>query len=244
MRGGLVLCLVLGRVSLLTAQDTIPVLTPVVLADPDLTPARISLFEEYDALSSRPDELLSAIETARLDTLGVWLGDLESPCDAVGMGCSWYCGGGPDTVLASSTRPSQGPHAFAAVNAHDLNLCTAWSEGVDGPGIGEQLIYRFHPESPRLHSIMVANGLVLNDTIWHANNRVKRLRVAENGVPVFDLDLADERGEQQFKLPRLMGKRADGEPMELTFTILAIYPGERTHDTVISELWFDGIDVH
>jgi hypothetical protein len=214
------------------------------LAEPDLSPARIALFAEYDSLSSRPFDRLSKADAARLDTLGARLGDVESPCDAVGTGCSWYCGGGPDTVLASSTLPPQGPQSYAAGNAHDLNFCTAWSEGVAGPGIGEHLDYRFSPESPQLHTIRVANGLVLNDTVWRANNRVKRLRVSENGVPVFDLDLADERGEQVFKLPRLMGRREDGKPMELTFTILAIYPGERSNDTLISELWFDGIDVH
>ena len=35
-----------------------------------------------------------------------------------------------------------------------------------------------------------------------------------------------------------------GRPLELTFTILGVYRGERTNDTVISELWFDGTDVH
>jgi hypothetical protein len=30
----------------------------------------------------------------------------------------------------------------------------------------------------------------------------------------------------------------------LTFTILEVYPGDQFDDTVITELWFDGIDSH
>jgi hypothetical protein len=32
--------------------------------------------------------------------------------------------------------------------------------------------------------------------------------------------------------------------MDLSFTILEVYPGERFDDTVITEIWFDGTDVH
>ncbi len=73
---------------------------------------------------------------------------------------------------------------------------------------------------------------------------MKILRVAENGVPVVDLHLEDTMDDQTFKLPRLMGKRVDGAPMILTFTILEVYRGARRNDTVITEIWFDGIDVH
>jgi hypothetical protein len=32
--------------------------------------------------------------------------------------------------------------------------------------------------------------------------------------------------------------------MVLTFTILGVYAGERYDDTVITEIYFDGTDVH
>ena len=34
------------------------------------------------------------------------------------------------------------------------------------------------------------------------------------------------------------------DPWTLKFEILDVYPGEKYDDTVISELYFDGIDVH
>lgn len=223
----------------------VPELRPTsVQAPADLSPEHRARFAWYIGVLEgrlRP----APAQVALFDSLYALYGEgWESPCDAVGVGCSWYCGGGPDTVWASSTLPPQGGHRYDAANAHDLDLCTCWSEGEEGPGIGVSLTYRFAPESPRLHTIRVANGLVVSEALWRANNRVARLRVAENGIPVWDLLLADERGEQAFKLPRLLGRRSDGRPLELTFTILGVYRGERTNDTVISELWFDGTDVH
>ena len=47
-----------------------------------------------------------------------------------------------------------------------------------------------------------------------------------------------------FTLPRLFGQRVDHQPMRLSFTILDVYRGERYDDTVITEVWFDGTDVH
>lgn len=174
----------------------------------------------------------------------VWGELLETPCDVVEGGCSWYCGGGPDSVWASSTLAPIGTKRYDAEQAHDLDYCAVWSEGVSGNGVGQWLAYRFAPESPRLHTVLVSNGLVQYELAWKNNNRVKRLMVSENGVPVVELQLVDSPDDQAFKLPRLFGQRSDGKPMVLTFTILEVYPGDRFDDTVISEIWFDGTDVH
>jgi hypothetical protein len=95
-----------------------------------------------------------------------------------------------------------------------------------------------------LHTIKISNGLVTSEAAWRANNRVKRILVSENGLPVLELTLSDTMDDQTFELPRLFGQRADGHPMDLSFTILEVYPGERFDDTVITEIWFDGTDVH
>jgi hypothetical protein len=39
--------------------------------------------------------------------------------------CSWYCGGGPKEVTASSYLKSQGEHHYKPENAHDLNYKTS-----------------------------------------------------------------------------------------------------------------------
>ncbi|MBK8614916.1 MAG: hypothetical protein IPN85_15975 [Flavobacteriales bacterium] len=229
--------------SIATAQDQ-PVLQPVLEAGPDLSLERYAAFAEFDSLLNAATPLSPTGKT-RLDMLYLEIGEtLESPCDLVGGGCSWYCGGGPDTVWASSCLAASKERSYAAMNAHDLDACTVWCEGVAGPGVGEQLVYRFAPESPRLHTILVVNGLTRERSLWQANNRVRVLDVAENGVLLYTLALTDTMDIQRFKLPALLGKREDGLPLELSFTIRSVYPGNRHDDTVITEIYFDGTDVH
>jgi hypothetical protein len=229
--------------SVLAQADPI-MLNPVLQGTPELTAEAHRLYTWYDSvLTTQKDALPS--EQALWDSLYyAWGETYLGPCAVIGMECSWYCGGGPDSVWASSTLKPVGEHRYDALQAHDLDYCNAWAEGVPGPGIGESLTYQFANDSPRLHTVSISNGLVTNERVWRANNRVRRLRVDENGVAVAILELTDSMADQRFKLARLFGHRADGEPMRLTFTILDVYPGERYDDTVITEIWFDGTDVH
>ena len=80
-------------------------------------------------------------EKCLIDKAGYW--------EVLGIGCSWYCGGGLDTLSASSELKSNSSIKYVAKNAHDLNYKTAWVEGVEGDGIGESLTYHFPPENPR-----------------------------------------------------------------------------------------------
>ena len=240
----LALVLFIQQAGVFQAQEPVPVLQPSLGGTPDLTPAHFALYEWYNKVMSTEIELKET-DKARFDSLYHSIGETrDSPCQVIGMECSWYCGGGPDTVWASSTLDPQGPHRYAAFQAHDLDYCTAWSEGVPGPGIGESLTYLFAPHSPRIHTLIISNGRVSDEATWKANNRVKRLRVSENGQALLDLDLADTMADQSFSLPQLLGQRADGTPMLLTFTILEVYAGDLFDDTVITEIYFDGIDVH
>lgn len=66
----------------------------------------------------------------------------------------------------------------------------------------------------------------------------------ENGIPVDILQLTDTMDEQAFTLPWVFGRRTDGAPMVLTFAILSVVSGDRQAPTVLTELWFDGPDVH
>jgi hypothetical protein len=225
-------------------QDSLPVLRPVLHGTPDLSAEAHRLYTWYDSLLTVKRDILPS-EQALFDSLYyAWGETFLGPCATIGMECSWYCGGGPDTLWASSTRKPIEGRSYEARNAHDFDRCTAWVEGAAGPGIGEWITYQFGNGSPRLHTVIISNGLVTSEKAWQANNRVKRLRLEENGVHVATLELADSMEDQSFKLPRLFGQRADGQPMRLTFTILEVYPGDRYAETVISEIWFDGTDVH
>lgn len=170
--------------------------------------------------------------------------------DAVGGGCNWYCGGGPQEVTASSELKSHGENTYAAPNAHDLSYKTAWVEGVPGPGIGEYVTYNFAPEAPRITEIIVANGYVKSERAYRDNARVKKLKVYLNDKPYAILNLEDKRSVQHFSFPplgngdRLNDKLATLPPWTLKFEILEVYKGAKYDDTVISEIYFDGIDVH
>ncbi|MCL2727160.1 MAG: hypothetical protein FWD56_02100 [Bacteroidales bacterium] len=171
----------------------------------------------------------------------------------VGEGCSWYCDGGPYRVTASSYLKSQNANiTYFPDNAHDLSFETAWVEGVKGQGIGEYLTYYFKPTAPRITDIIIANGYVKSEKAYRDNSRVKRLKLYINDIPVAILNLEDVRQEQIFTF-KPIGRRSENIPWSeveklpdwtLKFEILEVYPGDRYEDTAISEIYFDGLDVH
>lgn len=233
------------------------------LAQPDLYPSFITLdkspegearFEEImgncDELMERMDrgEHLTPEESLAVDRCyvdgGYW--------DAIGEGCSWYCGGGPDSVSASSYLPAGSQYSYEPYNAHDLNYKNAWVEGVPGNGIGEYLEYHFRPTSPRITQIKIANGYIKSEADWRKNGRVKTLKVYLDGRLLATLHLADSRDLQLFDVDTI-GKVRDNINYDslsktpgwvLKFEIAEVYPGDKYEDVVITELFFDGTDVH
>lgn len=176
----------------------------------------------------------------------------EDPWDIHGVACSWYCGGGQDSLSSSSALPPYKGNDYKANNAHDLSYKTAWVEGVKGHGVGEYLDYHIKAKNPRITEIIVVNGYVKNETAWRNNSRVKKLKVYVDDKPYAILHLKDSRSEQHFKVPPLgtnrdkftfdqMKKMPD---WKMRFEILEVYPGDKYDDTVITEIYFDGIDVH
>ena len=177
--------------------------------------------------------------------------DREDDWDVIGGGCSWYCGGVVRSITASSSLLNQGSNSYDPNNAHDFSFKNAWVEGVSGYGVGEFLTYHFAPENPRITQIIVVNGYVKSDKIWKSNSRVKKLRVYHNDQILADLNLKDVRAEQYFEFDPIGYSDRDDftllkekEPWTLKFEILEVYKGDTYADTAISEIYFDGIDVH
>jgi len=171
--------------------------------------------------------------------------------DIVGGGCSWYCGGGPKEVTASSYLKSQAKNSYIPQNAHDLSYKTAWVEGVAGYGIGENLVYHFEPESPRINKIIIVNGYVKSKSAWTNNSRVKQLKMYVNDKPYAILNLNDIIAKQSFSVEPIGNEdRQDVDKLKLKpewtikFEILDVYKGAKFDDVVISEIYFDGLDVH
>lgn len=175
----------------------------------------------------------------------------EGYWEILGGGCSWYCGGGQDTASASSSLKASKGVSYSASKSHDLDYKTAWIEGVPGYGIGESLTYHFPPENPRITKIIIVNGYVKSKEAWTDNSRVKKLKMYINNKPFAILNLADTRREQSFDFkPIGNGDRKNSDKFRLKprwtmrFEILEVYKGRKYDDTVITEIYFDGIDVH
>lgn len=174
---------------------------------------------------------------------------MESPWDVISAGCSWYCGERVDTVSASSTLPQQGKYNYDAENIFDLSYKTAWVEGVPGYGIGEKIEYHFTENHPRVTEIIIVNGYVISEDAWFKNSRVKTLNVYYNNELFATLHLKDTKNDQVFKFDPIGSKKfvdadEDAPPWTLTFELVDIYEGDLYDDTVITELYFQGIDVH
>lgn len=194
----------------------------------------------YQQATSEELEILKYCDEVRED---VW--------DIVGSACSWYCGGGPLGVTASSYLPSQSGNTYEPDNAHDLSYQSAWVEGVKGYGMGEYLLYTFDATSPRINKIIVVNGYVKSQSAWHNNSRAKKIKMYVDDEPYAILNLEDKRAEQTFKVePIGNGNRADFEKLKampnwtIKFEILEVYQGDKYEDVAITEIYFDGLDVH
>lgn len=201
----------------------------------------------WDKLSKvKKIELLSIEDRTYLENCNETVTDYW---DIIGGGCSWYCGGGPKEVTASSFLYDEDSTKYQPQNAHDLDYKNAWIEGVKGYGVGEYLLYHFGSQSPRITEIIVVNGYVKNEYAWKNNSRVKTLKVYIDGKPYAVLSLSDERSEQRFKLITPIGTNpvnwvVDGPEWTIKFEIIDVYKGDKYDDTVITEIYFDGIDVH
>ena len=155
--------------------------------------------------------------------------------------CSWYCGGQIDSVTASSALADR----YAAEKAHDFSIVTAWVEGVEGNGEGEYLRYSFPGTCPRITTVLIHNGYVKNWDVWRDNARVKKLLMYYNDEPYAILNLQDTMGLQSFDVGVLGYEDRDSAPAwSIKFEILEVYPGKKYEDTAITEIYFDGIDVH
>lgn len=201
---------------------------------------KMSAGTKYDDLTDAEKDALSKVDETLVD---YW--------DIIGDGCSWYCGGGPKEVTASSNLKSQGTNNYEPQNAHDLNYKNVWVEGVPGYGISEYLLYTFNGPSPRITEIIIVNGHVKSQLAWENNSRVKKLKVYINDEPYANFNLQDTRSAQTFEVnPIGYEDRQNLDAMKvepdwtIKFEILEVYKGLKYDDVVISEIYFDGLDVH
>ena len=227
------LCLLTSN---LYAQVDVPVLEPseiIMLPNTNLEECHRVVHKastDYNSLSELEEALLGFVEEDRV------LSHFYSG------NCSWYCGGQIDSITASSALGEK----YAAEKAHDFSIVTAWVEGVEGNGEGEYIKYAFPGTCPRITTVLIHNGYVKNWDVWRDNGRVKKLLMYYNDKPYVILHLQDTPNLQSFDVG-ILGheERSVASPAwSIKFEILEVYPGEKYEDTVITEIYFDGIDVH
>lgn len=168
----------------------------------------------------------------------------EDAWDVINGGCSWYCGGGNYKVKASSFLSNAANDTiYTSKSANDLSYKTAWVEGKSDAGFGEYLEYNFKNYSPRITKVIISNGYMKSESNWRSNNRVKKLNMYVNGKIYGTLNLLDSRADQVFDVGTI-GHNKNKTDLILRFEIAEIYKGDKYNDTAITEIYFDGIDVH
>ena len=178
---------------------------------------------------------MSEKDKAVIDSLEMMEGPMTE-----GVGCSWYCGGGPYKITASSYLKEQSNIHYLPENIHDFDLLTAW---VPEGSIGMKINFHFKPFAPRVNEIVIWNGYIKNIDLWKANSRVAKLKLSINGKPIAILALEDSTNTQSFPIDPVQSTNSTKD-MILTLEILEIYKGTKYADVAISEINFKGLDVH
>lgn len=185
---------------------------------------------DYEAYKNSPDNVRSLIDKLEM---------LEGPLTQ-GVGCSWYCGGGPYKILASSELDSI---KYKADNIHDFNLFTGWVEGKSDYGIGEFIEFYFKPNSPRVNKLIFYNGYFKNQNLWVSNSRIKTAKLYINGKQNAILEFQDINAPQSFSIDPI-NSTTENQDLILKIEIVEVYKGTKYSDVVVSEINFDGLDVH
>jgi hypothetical protein len=230
-------------------RSKLPQIKPVLGYAPDISANakenHARLMAEYDAIDSTISTypyVEAAFEHLTPRQIEIWNNRFSyhrnDHLNIKTTGCSWYCSGGPDSIYATSMLPATEETGFSADNAHDFYLGTAW---VAKGGVGERITYRFSKKSPAVSVVTIFNGHQLDEQLWKDHARAKQLKVSANGKPVALLQLQDVTSMQTFQVGPFKGNDA---PLELSFEVTEVYPGERFGHVAISELHFDGERTH
>jgi hypothetical protein len=159
--------------------------------------------------------------------------------------------------VSSSLKPI-GKNSYGASNLSDLNLETAWVEGVPGYGIGEKIIYTIHYNKYQEYGsayqffgqLNIFNGYCKSLTHWTENSRIKTLRVYYNSTPVCLIELIDTWQFQTVSIEQFFQNRYSKKHLNapyriiegttLSFEILEAYPGTKYDDVSVSEFLIEG----
>lgn len=183
----------------------------------------------YDDLNAEEKEILQFCDEGK-----------TNPWQIPFSGCSWYCGGRIESIVASNVSDT-----LMTNRIHDKDYGTPWI-GNSNNATKEKITYTFRPESAYVTDIVIVNGFAKTDSLFTEYSRVKRIKLFYNNREVAILNLLDIKDEQVFTLPPMgYTDRRNYEKLEkmkewsITFKIEEIYMGNK-NNVAISELYFDG----
>lgn len=168
--------------------------------------------------------------------------DEVEPWETGSLGCSWYCGAELETITATAHLAHQAQNTYVADNLHDFDLRTAWA--VEGKkAIGQKLNFTFKHHRPRVTTLYIWNGYFKTEKLWKANARVAKFKLYIDDQPIGIISLENKMKLQVVEFDPIVGKDAEA-PMKLTLEIMEVYSGTTYQDVCVSEINFDGLDVH
>jgi hypothetical protein len=183
----------------------------------------------------------SAPAQTALDTLYCEEVDVESIKEYKEMlefGCSLGCAVGWK-YDATSVLETQGDNSYGPENLADCDFNTAWVEGAEDYGIGEEIIINFdmpeQMENLNFDGIDFVNGYAKTSDTWSANSRVRTFKVWLNNEPLFYITLKDTDWPQtiRFNEEHIIYLNP-GDIVSLE--IVDIYAGKKYKDTAITEM--------
>ena len=89
-------------------------------------------------------------------------------------------------------------------------------------------------------NLLVHNGYCKNQDIWHANSRIKELKLTLNGHILNNIYLKDIWDMQIISIPKITFE--PGKKYILRCEIIDVYKGKKYKDTAISELHFVNVE--
>ena len=218
-------------------------LKPILGSDNSFSKSEFEYWKKATNLLSQINNIENEIEYSEIslknqnaiDSLEMGYGPMTE-----GIGCSWYCGGGPYKISSSSILKDN-PN-YSEQNIHDFDLFTGWVPKSKN-GIGESISFHFKAKSPRINAIIIYNGYTKTNELWKNNSRAKKVKLKIDNKTIAILYLEDKSASQRFEIEPI-SSTIENQDLVLTLEIIESYEGEKYTDLVISEINFDGIDVH
>lgn len=129
-------------------------------------------------------------------------------------------------ITSSSTLAPEGEFSYQAYNLK-TNDDTCWSEGVNGTGIGEYVMFSSNTQQS-VSGISIVNGYAKDNTVYNNNSRVKKLEFEFSDGTTLTKSISDSRNLQNISFDKTINTTY------IKMTIVETYSGESYDDTCIS----------